>query len=376
MKNGVIAANKSTWRSKLDLDYLNEKSEVKHHQQMRRGQQIGAKLQQFTRYASKEFTGSVHAAGFLHDRVATNSDGTTTPPAHLTNAERQKRIIRAWKQILKGPCLGRGAKKDVIQHRLVFSMSEELHRACLKAQINPDRVLHSMMKHSLRKFAEKFHPGDRIGYAYGFHHDTDNLHIHIALCPRTAKGYYVGYSQPKYRNNKSQHRDQYSHIQHCFQLENQKWGEILSSPRKLRELQRKDHRFCLAPAFQPVRHPVQQCNRPSQAEQLRHQHAVLVHLHNHINNLLRERDQRRLIKRATSAWRRGLVPLPKTIALATSLATAKARQSSLRQLRAQYWDLRRQYISDLSRFLSKKHTYGTSETIQSIVPHIRNGIRP
>ena len=84
------------------------------------------------------------------------------------------------------------AKRPVIAHRLVFSMSKEQHDALTDAGINPDQVLHSTMKKVMRRFNERFHPNDSIGYAYGLHHDTANLHVHVAICPRTANGSYVG----------------------------------------------------------------------------------------------------------------------------------------------------------------------------------------
>ncbi len=46
----------------------------------------------------------------------------------------------------------------------------------------------------MRKFNDRFHPADAIGYAYGIHHDTDHLHVHVALCPRTQRGAYIGCS--------------------------------------------------------------------------------------------------------------------------------------------------------------------------------------
>ena len=74
----------------------------------------------------------------------------------------------------------------MIAHRLVFSMSKEQNDALTDAGINPDQVLHSTMKKVMRKFNERFHPNDSIGCAYGIHHDTANLHVHVAICPRTA----------------------------------------------------------------------------------------------------------------------------------------------------------------------------------------------
>jgi len=62
-------------------------------------------------------------------------------------------------------------------------MSRQLHDELVAAGINPDRVLQSTLKKIMGKFSERFHPADSISYAYGLHHDTDNLHVHVALCP-------------------------------------------------------------------------------------------------------------------------------------------------------------------------------------------------
>ena len=57
------------------------------------------------------------------------------------------------------------------------------------------------------RFKENFYPEDRIGYAYGIHHDTDNLHMHVFLLPRTEKGKRVGFSdQLKGRQTFSGHK--------------------------------------------------------------------------------------------------------------------------------------------------------------------------
>jgi hypothetical protein len=100
-------------------------------------------------------------------------------------------------------------------------------------EINPDQVLHSTMKKVMRRFNEKFHPNDSIGYAYGIHHDTANLHVHVAVCPRTANGSYVGCSTSRYTQSK--HKKQMDCIKSWFEIENSRWERILSSPQKLDE---------------------------------------------------------------------------------------------------------------------------------------------
>jgi hypothetical protein len=172
MKNGQIFAHKSTARGGLDLEYLDETSrrKVSLRERADMEQQIGRKLKHFTDYASKETLGQVHAGGFLHHSVRMNPDGTSTAPSQCSNAERKQRITEAWrKHLAKFPS---SAKRPVIAHRLVFSMSKEQHDALTGAGVNPDQVLHSTLKKVMRRFNEGFHPNDSIGYAYGIHHDT------------------------------------------------------------------------------------------------------------------------------------------------------------------------------------------------------------
>jgi MobA/VirD2-like, nuclease domain len=112
-------------------------------------------------------------------------------------------------------------------------MSGELHDKLVPSGINPDRVLHSTMKKAMAKFAERFLPDDAVGYAYGLHHDTDNLHIHVALCPRTAKGAYVGCSTS--RTNFSGHQNQMDYLRNCFERENRRWAQTYRRQKSWRE---------------------------------------------------------------------------------------------------------------------------------------------
>jgi hypothetical protein len=96
-------------------------------------------------------------------------------------------------------------------------MSKKQHDALTDREINPDQVLHSTMKKVMRRFNEKFHPNDSIGYAYGIHHDTANLHVHVAICPRTENGSYVGCSTS--RSSQSKHKKQMDCIKSWFERE-------------------------------------------------------------------------------------------------------------------------------------------------------------
>jgi hypothetical protein len=177
MKNGQIFARKSTARGGLDLEYLDETSRRKGPLRKREemDEQTGKKLKHFADYASKETLGQVQVGGFLHNHICINPDGTNTAPSKLSNAERKLRITECWrKHLARFPTT---AKRPVIAHRLVFSMSKEQHDALAGAGINPDQVLHSTMKRVMLKFNQTYHPGDSVGYAYGIHHDTAHLHV-------------------------------------------------------------------------------------------------------------------------------------------------------------------------------------------------------
>jgi len=234
MKTAMIFARKTTWRTRLDLEYLDETSnrKVSAHQHDRSLKEFHARpLKQFADYASKETLGQVHAGGFLHNLILLNEDGTRTAPSQLSNDERKRRISEAWfEHIRKFPT---SSASPVIQHRLVFSMSVQLHDKLVASGISPDRVLQSTLKKVMGKFNEQFHPADSIGYAYGLHHDTDNLHVHVALCPRSAKGAYVGCSMS--RSNTSGNKNQMTYLKTCFEQENKRWAQILDSPEQLKE---------------------------------------------------------------------------------------------------------------------------------------------
>jgi hypothetical protein len=241
MKNGLIFPFKTTWRERLDLDYLDETSARKvaargERHTMRKVDQadpsaIGKSLKQFADYASKETIGQVHAGGFLHHLIVLNPDGTRSAPAALTNSERKKRITEEWFAHMRK--WQTKAKNPVIQHRLIFTMSTPFHDKLVAAGLNPDSVLQGTLRKMMRQFQERFHPGDSIGYAYGIHHDTDHLHVHVALCPRTKKGVYVGCSTSRTRS--SGNRNQIEYLMNCFERENRIWEKRLSDPLKLHQ---------------------------------------------------------------------------------------------------------------------------------------------
>jgi hypothetical protein len=340
VKNGQIFAHKSTARGGLDLQYLDETSrrKVSLRERADMDQQIGKKLKHFTDYASKETLGQVHAGGFLHHSIRMNRDGTSTAPSQLSNPERKQRIAEAWrKQLAKFPS---SAKRPVIAHRLVFSMSEEQHDALTDAGINPDQVLHSSLKKVMRRFNERFYPNDSIGYAYGLHHDTANLHMHVAICPRTENGSYVGCSTS--RSRQSRHKKQMDCIKSWFELENSRWEQILGSSQKLEETLSKRldaDKLVFSPKLNPFQMNVLQYAQNSDSIRLQQLYQSIRSLEASLVNKRRALG----IQRYSRSISRLLGDRqPRAAQLVAKIGTAVERRS-LREVQSLLFKLKRQY---------------------------------
>jgi hypothetical protein len=354
MKNGQIFAHKSTARGSLDLEYLDETSrrKVSLRERADMDQQIGKKLKHFTDYASKETLGQVHAGGFLHHSIRINPDGTITAPSQLSNAERKHRITETWQKHLGK--FSSTAKRPVIAHRLVFSMSKEQHDALTDAGINPDQVLHSTMKKVMRRFNERFHPNDSVGYAYGIHHDTANLHVHVAICPRTENGSYVGCSTS--RSTQSKHKKQMDCIKSWFELENSRWEKILSSPQKLEETLSKRLDADKLVFSQKLNHLQMNALRSAQNSDSFRLQQLYQSIRNLAALLARKRRALGVQREARLVSRLIRSPQPRAIQLAAKIATA-VESRSLRELQSLLFKLKRQY-----RTLHKRYSqiYGFS----------------
>jgi len=363
MKDGMIFPFKKTWRSRLDLEYLDETSGRKvearldqsRHEDRANPNEIGKKLQQFADYASKETLGQVHAGGFLHHRILLNRDGSRTSPMALSNTERKKRICEAWMKHLQG--FKTSSSNPVIQHRLVFTMSTAFHDKLVAAGVNPDIVLQSSLKTVLNRFQQRFHPKDSIGYAYGLHHDTDNLHAHVAICPRTANGAYVGVSMS--RTRESGNKNQMTYLMRSFDRENRKWDKLLADPEKLKQAlgQRLDaEKAALFPKISL-----------KQMEALREEETLyasrLCHSYQSILKLERELQERRQAQRVVRVMQR--IPRflgrhkPAPVRTVERVAGA-IEKYSIREMRFLLFRMKQTYRED-HRFYSQRYGFQTNE---------------
>lgn len=365
MKNGMIFPFKTTWRARLDLEYLDENSDRKHSLRRYYGDlsdqsAVGKKLKQFAEYASKETLGQVHAGGFFHHQIIGNLDGTRSAPSQLSNAERKRRISIAWfNHLQKFPTT---SENPIIQHRLVFTMSKPFHDKLVETGINPDRVLQVTMKKVIRKFAEKFHPNDAVGYAYGIHHDTDHLHIHVALCPRSAKGAYVGCSMS--RTKESGNKNQMSYLMKCFELENQRWSQSLDSPDKLQQQLSKRYdseKILFAPRL--TNSHLEALRNTQTAEAIRLQQA-----YQSIRNLeaaIAAKRQLLTAKRNTNYLARMLGRRKPKLTRTVEKLAAQVDRRSLREMQSLLFKIKREYRATHKRYTQTHgfHSYGHRSSI-------------
>ena len=237
LQKAVNVIKMNSWTSPVDFRYQDETSEFKigcdRVAAQKRGEVYVPKPWEGLPYLSKDDLGKIHVRGFLHDRVAHNSNGTFTHPASLSTDEIIGRLGRAWKDHAR-----RNRTTEVSHHRLVFSVSKEFHDAIAQTGRNPDMVLKGIVERTFHSFQEKFHPGDSISYSYGLHHDTDNLHAHVFIHPRTRDGEFVGMSgKPKrHAGHASRHKDQLGFIHETVRRRVAQVLKELSDPKEAAHL--------------------------------------------------------------------------------------------------------------------------------------------
>lgn len=362
MKNGFIFAHKSTARGRLDLEYLDETSGRKASLRAAKklDEEVGKKLKGFMDYASKESLGQVHVGGFLHNAIRRNPDGTSTAPSKLSNEERKRRITEAWKHHLNR--FGSQAKQRVVAHRLVFSMSTEQHDALVKAGISPDQVVISSVKKVMERFAEKFHRGDSIGYAYGLHHDTDNLHVHVALCPRSAKGRYVGCSMSRHPGK---HKNQMVFMREWFEQENRLRAEFLSNPQKMEQslsTRLDQEKFTIVPRLSAAQRIALIDVDHQAASHLRQSYESILGL----EAAIAEKKKQLTLLRAARAAEKVLMARKTPLLRAGEKLGFAAQTRTLRQMQQTLTKLKRTYLLEHQHYTQHHHTYDHHRPQQQI----------
>jgi len=168
---------KSFYGSKAEcLDKKNNKREEKQ-----------SRILKSLNYLSKEEIGSVNAGGFLRSMLLEYTHGA---PEKEENEKRKSLIEYCSQQHVEL----HGAYRGAVAHRLVISLDKRIRESLVKHGVDPDKVLIDTTKRILNHIKFQNHKGDQLGYAYGLHHDTDNLHCHVLLLNKTKKGKHVAFS--------------------------------------------------------------------------------------------------------------------------------------------------------------------------------------
>jgi len=239
LQKAVNVIKSNSWTSPIDFEYLDETSQFKFEKDrigaQKRGEVYTPKPWDSLPYLAKEELGKIYVRGFLHDHVAQNSNGSFSSPSSFSTEETIRRLSRAWKAHAQ-----KNRATAITHHRLVFSVSNEFHDAMVRAGRNPDMALRGIIEKSMRSFQEKFHPGDSIGYSYGLHHDTDNLHAHVLIHPRTRAGEFVGMSEQLQkkaaRGAESRHKNQLKFVRENARRRASEVLEQISDPTKATHL--------------------------------------------------------------------------------------------------------------------------------------------
>lgn len=351
----------------FDPDYLIEDSELKQHADRVRARRAGidpkpkATPADGLDYISKEEIGEIHAAGFIRTMGSKNATGFDHFES-LSKKERRRRIIKSWRgHSRKFP----KTMKD--HHRLVFSMSKEFHDALVKKGVNPQTVLNQAMKRSMRNFTDKFHKGDSLGYVYGFHHDTDNLHAHVFVHPRTQKGKFTSFSSQLkgFKNNGQE--DKLNFLKKSMETQLHFWEKRLEDPELKKTIQKhaRGHQFTFTPRPRIPRNPTIRPGVPQYKEwletknRLGFKHQELKSLESEIRSLRKERANLKMGRNGIrlSGYR------PSSIEKAVAKMAQEISMSMIREKQARRFKLLQTYRREMAEAKSYRFPFSVNPIV-------------
>jgi hypothetical protein len=236
-------------------------------------------------------------------------------------------------------------------------MSTAFHDKLVATGINPDIVLRSSLKTVLNRFQQQFHPTDSIGYAYGLHHDTDNLHAHVAICPRTAKGHYVGLSMS--RTRESGNKNQMTYLMRAFDRENRKWDKLLSSPDKLQKalaMHLESEKMAIAPKISPKQLQVLREDESLHASRLRNSYQAIQKLERALHQKRQAQRTVRVMRNISRVfgWRK-----PAPVRSVEKVAGA-VEKISIREMQSLLFRMKQTYKED-HRIYSQRYGFQTTQ---------------
>ena len=213
MEYGLLFRKTSTCYKHPDIEYLDENSDYRLRM---KAKDLGVSVEELRQnnqetaqsisYLTKENHGRVYAGGYLRDGLLVKKG---LAPEKWDNEVRKKAITAEVFKVSRKYGTYRGA----LGHKMVFSVSNEMADKIENSGLKLDNLLGREVKKIMYEFQNKFHPGEKIGFAWGIHHDTKHRHVHIYLCNRTNNGKHVALSNPlKGRVDKRSRKNQIGFI--------------------------------------------------------------------------------------------------------------------------------------------------------------------
>jgi hypothetical protein len=87
-------------------------------------------------------------------------------------------LLRWWLAATEG--------RKVVASNAVFSLHPEISAGLSKRRISVDDVLFANAARALEIYANRYYPGDEIGWVGGVHHDRKHPHLHVVIFPLTS----------------------------------------------------------------------------------------------------------------------------------------------------------------------------------------------
>lgn len=197
----IMRKGKDIVRGKaFNILYLDETSRVK--QSYQNAEEMAHKIEQVKlamNYLSKEEIGKIYPVGYFRSHL---QNKYKVAPENLDNATKNRELVSLiCKQADEGQ-----SKNKIVAHRFIVSLSSDFRAEIERNGYITERIIGNLLKHGMEKIQKQYHKNDQLGYAYGIHHDTDNIHVHVVLSARTKTGQYVAFSDALKNRKKSQYQ--------------------------------------------------------------------------------------------------------------------------------------------------------------------------
>ena len=134
--------------------------------------------------------GKLYLGGFLGKKMRKSKKPTSSPLIEPRRTGWIRKIGDMWTYFLTKRLRGRKPKNNTpIRHNFSVSLDPKLVKNLFSSGVAAQPFLEQVVKDTWDKYLiEQGWKGDKVGYLYGFHLDTANLHIQMMVFPWTEKG--------------------------------------------------------------------------------------------------------------------------------------------------------------------------------------------